>query len=123
MAYLDCSQSQLFLDINFMNDKIKAELCIGDFYTMLGEAMKQCGGGEVGIWKNQSIDEFARVFAQNGIRIVYMPDRHMNAIKVVWEDSTNNNIPYTPPNQPLPKKKQLLCDQLEKNDGSWSPAF
>lgn len=106
-----------------MNDKIKAELCIGDFYTTLGEAMKQCGGGDVDAWKKQTIEEFANIFAQNGLRIVYMPERHMDAVKVVWQDPGSNNIPYTPPNQPFPKRKQLLCDQLEKNDGSWSPAF
>ena len=97
-----------------MSDKIKSELCIGDFYTMLGEAMKQCGGGEIKAWKNQSIEEFARVFAQNGLRIVYMPDRHMNAVKIVWENPTTNT---------LPSKKQLLCDQLDKGDESWNPAF
>lgn len=105
-----------------MSDKIKAELCIRDFYTMLGEAMKQSGGGEADAWKKQTIEEFAEMFARHGIRIVYMPNRHMNAVKVVWEDNTNNNIPYTPPNQPLPKKKQLLCDQLDK-DGEYNPNF
>lgn len=116
-----------------MSDKIKAELCVSDFYTMLGEAMKQCGGGEVDTWKKQTITEFANVFAQNGIRIVYMPDRHMDAVKVVWEDPRSNNVPYTPPNQPrsadrkikdlLPKKKQLLCDQKDTGDETWNPAF
>jgi hypothetical protein len=97
-----------------MSDKIKTELCIRDFYAMLGEAMKQCGGGKVDTWKKQSIEEFAEVFAQNGLRIVYMPDRHMNAVKIVWEDPKNNNtspntikIPDLPP-----RKRQLLCDQF-----------
>lgn len=123
MAYLDYNEPWVSLDINFMSEKIKTELCIRDFYTMLDDAMKKSGGGEADAWKKQTIEEFAEMFARHGIRIVYMPNRHMNAVKVVWEDNTNNNIPYTPPNQPLPKKKQLLCDQLEKNDGSWSPAF
>ena len=123
MAYLDCSQPQLLLDINFMNDKIKAELCVSNFYHMLRQAMVQSGGGDVDRWKKQTIEEFADMFAKNGIRIVYMPDRHMDAVNIVWEDPNKNNIPYTPPNQSFPKKKQLLCDQLEKNDGSWSPAF
>lgn len=125
MAYLDCSQPQLLLDINFMNDKIKAELCIGDFYTMLGEAMKQCGGGEVNTWKKQSIEEFAKVFSQNGLRIVYMPDRHMNAVKIVWENPKQSKLEPTGKREdgPFPKRKQLLCDQLDKGDESWNPAF
>ena len=102
-----------------MNDYIKKQLCIDDFYLMLSNAMIAAGGNDnTKQWKAHSLEEFVEIFAQNGIRAVYMPEKHMDAIEIIWKDPRNNNIPLTPPNQPYspPKKKQLLCDSMDKGE-------
>lgn len=108
------------------SDQIKTELCRNDFWFMLENACLQAGGGKVAEFRKMRLEDVANIVAQNGIRMVYMPEKHMNSVKVVWEDPRSNNIPFTPPNQPYspPKKKQLLCDSLDKGeeDETWNPA-
>ena len=108
-----------------MNNDVKTQLCRDDFYFMLENAMIQAGGGlAIDKMKKMTLSEIVAFLPQNGIRMVYMPEKHMNAIKIVWEDPTkNNNIPFTPPNQPYstPKKKQLLCDQFGVDLGEENP--
>jgi len=67
------------------------------------------------------LEEIVNLFATNGIRMTYMPEKHMDAIKIVWE-SPKAKTDATPP-----KRKQLLCDIKdvgEDEDTSMgSPAF
>lgn len=102
-----------------MKPEIKIQLCKDDFYFMLENAMLQAGGGvDIDRLKRMTLIDIVNILPQNGIRMVYIPEKHMDAIKIVWENPRNNNIPFTPPNQPYspPKKKQLLCDSLDHGD-------
>lgn len=93
-----------------MNDNIRKQLCRDDFYDMMGNAIIKAGGnGDIEGYKKMSIEDFVHMFARNGIRMVYMPEKHMDSIKIAWE--------ATPP-APPPKKKQLLCDVHDKYDGA-----
>jgi hypothetical protein len=99
-----------------MDNDIKTELCREDFYFMLHHAVIASGGApNVRNWKKMQLEELVNMLAHNGIRMVYMPEKHMDAVKIVWKNPVKqNDIPFTPPNQPYspPKKKQLLCDQF-----------
>jgi len=107
-----------------MNDDIKRQLCIEDFYVMMASAVMQAGGAEqLSKWKEMKLEELVNILAHNGIRMVYMPEKHMDGISIVWKEPVKqSNIPFSPPNQPYipnkkipdlpPKKKQLLCDQF-----------
>ena len=91
---------------------------------MLENAMLQAGGGiDIERLKKMTLVDIVNILSQNGIRMIYMPEKHMNNLKIVWENPVKqSNIPFSPPNQPYipnknipelpPKKKQLLCDQF-----------
>ena len=97
-----------------MNNDIKVKLCQDDFYLMMRNAVLQAGGGDnLSKWKGMKLEELVNLFAQNGIRIVHIPEKHMNNIKIVWESTKSNTRP-TPP-----KKKQLLCDIMSKSDDDY----
>lgn len=127
-----------------MNNELKTQFCREDFYFMMRNAIIQTGGPDkLEEWKKMKLEDLVNRFAHNGIRIVYMPEKHMDNLKIVWQDPKTNSvadltasayskIPFTPPNQPyvkkedgpLPKKKQLLCDQfgieMEKEEGRFT---
>jgi hypothetical protein len=122
-----------------MNNELKTQICREDFYFMMRNAVLQAGGADkLEEWKKMKLEDLVNRFANNGIRIVYMPEKHMDNLKIVWQDPKTNaaadltasaysKIPFTPPNQPYspPKKKQLLFDQMDRSDeedGSWNPA-
>ena len=95
-----------------MYNDIKTQLCKDDFYFMLENAMLQAGGGiDIDKLKKMTLVDIVNILPQNGIRMVYMPEKHMNSIKIVWEASVKSNNTYKIPDLP-PKKKQLLCDQF-----------
>ena len=94
-----------------MNSDIKIQLCKDDFYLMMKEAVMASGGSDDSSkWKQMKLEEIVNLFATNGIRMVYMPEKHMNSIRITWGDEkakTDGNPP---------KKKQLLCDQKDIDD-------
>jgi hypothetical protein len=109
-----------------MNSDIKIQLCKDDFYLMMRNAVLQSGGTDnLQKWKGMKLEELVGLFAQNGIRMTYMPEKHMDSIRIRWED----------PRQPapkaisfkdlqvasMPKKKQLLCDQMDRGDEEHDP--
>lgn len=93
-----------------MNNDIKVKLCQDDFYLMMTNACLEAGGGDIEELKRMSLSDVVNMLAQNGIRLVYMPEKHMNAVKIVWES------PKARTDGNLPKKKQLLCDSLDKGE-------
>jgi hypothetical protein len=103
-----------------MNNDIKQQLCREDFYLMLQNACLQAGGGDVEKLKKMSLSDVVNMLAQNGIRMTYMPEKHMNSIKISWEEpKRKSEVNYyngdgTKIN--LPTKRQLLCDQLDHGD-------
>jgi hypothetical protein len=104
-----------------MNSDIKIQLCKDDFYLMMRNAVIQAGGSDnVQKWKSMPLDELVNLFAQNGIRMVHMPEKHMNSIKITWEKPEPKKISLA--DLPVaPRKKQLLCDSLDKgDDDEWS---
>ena len=104
-----------------MNEKLtndaKVEICRADFYLMLQNAMLQAGGGSnVDNLKRMYLSDVVNQLAQNGIRMVYMDDRHMDSLTIGWKSKSANVKFSLPPGEELndakpPKKKQLLCDQ------------
>jgi hypothetical protein len=91
-----------------MNNDIRKQLCKDDFYHMMENAIVESGGKlDIEQVKKMTLQDFAHVFATNGIRVAYMPDKHMDSIKITWEAAKPDNAP---------KKKQLLCDQMDKGD-------
>ena len=114
-----------------MNNDIKVKLCQDDFYLMMQNAVLQAGGRDyLDQWKRMKLEEIVNQFAQNGIRMVYMPEKHMNALKIVWGETKLDTEHLKPEptgrreDGPFPKRKQLLCDSLDKcdEDESWNPA-
>ena len=102
-----------------MNDNIKQQLCREDFYLMLQNACLQAGGGNAEKFKKLTLEEVVNMLAQNGIRMVYMPEKHMNSIKVVWEDPSQKKTDdvkfYTGDGKELnilPKKLFLLWQNI-----------
>jgi len=102
-----------------MNNDIKTQLCKDDFYFMLENAMLQAGGGiDIDRLKKMTLFDIVNILPQNGIRMVYMPEKHMNAIKIVWENPKQSKLEPTGKREdgPLPKKRQLLFDQMNRAD-------
>jgi hypothetical protein len=99
-----------------LTNDTKANICRDDFYLMLQNAMLQAGGGSsVDRLKLLPLSEVVDQLAQNGIRMVYMADRHMDSLSIEWKTKPNNIKFNLPPGQELndanpPKKRQLLCD-------------
>lgn len=102
-----------------MNSDIKIQLCRDDFYLMMRNAVVAAGGADnLSRWKTMKLEELVGLFAQNGVRMVYMPEKHMDAIKIVWENPKQPKLEPTGKREdgPFPKRKQLLCDSLDKHD-------
>ena len=99
-----------------MNNDIKTQLCKDDFYFMLENAMLQAGGGiDIDRLKKMTLFDIANILPQNGIRMVYIPEKHMNSVKIVWESPVKSNNTFKIPDLP-PRKKQLLCDQMDRGE-------
>ena len=96
-----------------MNDNIKQQLCREDFYLMMENACAQAGGGNLKKLRDMKLHDVVDILAHNGIRMVYMPEKHMNSVNITWggEKAITDGNP--------PKKKQLLCDQKEIDD-AWN---
>jgi len=64
------------------SDQVKVLACRVDFYDTLAAALKECGGMpklavQMSDWTFESV---VNQLAQNGIRMVYMHERHMDRI-------------------------------------------
>lgn len=67
-------------------EDIKINICREDFYVMLEEAYQQAGGGiPIPKIKSMPFDEVVNVLAQNGLRMVYLPDKHLDSLELVWK--------------------------------------
>jgi hypothetical protein len=100
-----------------MSYEIKKQLCEVDFYGMLRNALSAAGGGEnIEIYKKKTLEECVNTFANNGLRIVYMPDRHIKALQIIW-DAKPTSVAFDKDAitgvKVTPTKRQLLCDQLD----------
>ena len=89
----------------------KIEMCRNDFYGMLKAAMEQAGGKiDITQFKTLTLVEVVNIVAQNGIRMVFMEDKHMDALTLGWIWKKEAYQCMEPP-----KKKQLLCDVHDEN--------
>lgn len=63
-------------------DCFEAQVCRGDFYEMLREALEQCHGSNDQIaierYQKMKLEDIVNVLAQNGIRMVYIESKHIN---------------------------------------------
>lgn len=70
-------------------DCVDAQICRGDFYAMLEDAVRECGGIPSNVLDgpdpliNWPLHEVVKLLAQNGIRMVYMPEKHIDRIREV----------------------------------------
>ena len=71
-----------------MNDKLKIEICRTDFRIMMEEAFKQAGGNPGGVY-DMKMRDFIDIVAQNGIRLVYFPEKNVDSLSVIWKKSIN----------------------------------
>ena len=73
-----------------MTNDAKIQVCRDDFYLMMRNAVLQAGGrDDADKWMRMSLNELVNQFAQNGIRMVYMPERHVDAVQIAWEAPKN----------------------------------
>lgn len=85
-----------------MTNEMKTQICRDDFYLMMRNAVIEAGGADdVEKWKRMKLEDLVNLLANNGVRMVYLPERHMDAVKIDWESPNKKS--------PTPKKK-LLCD-------------
>ena len=72
-----------------MNNDIKIQLCRDDFYLMMRNAVLQAGGVDnLAKWKKMTLEELVNLFAQNGIRMTYMPEKHVDCLDIIWKTKT-----------------------------------
>ena len=64
------------------SDDVKVLACRIDFYDMLAAALKECGGDpKVAIkMSDWPFEDVVNHLSQNGIRMVYMHERHMDRL-------------------------------------------
>lgn len=97
-----------------MTNEAKIQICRDDFYLMMRNAVLQAGGrDDVEKWKKEKLEALVNLLAQNGIRMVYMPERHMDAVQIAWE--APKKATGRREDGPLPKR-QLLRDQKRSGD-------
>jgi len=74
---------------------------------MLKDAMQKAGGGmDINEMKKMPLGAVVDILAQNGIRMVYMPERHMDSLQVTWNAfKLPADIAF-----PLTREKKLLLD-------------
>ena len=100
-----------------MNDNIKQQLCREDFYLMLENACAQAGGGNLKKLRDMKLHDVVDILAHNGIRMVYLPEKHMNSIQINWETKRRPELEITKVDtKSLPKRKQLLCDSKDTGE-------
>jgi len=65
---------------------IKAQVCRADFYNKMADALDQCGGintpTAIDRYQNMPLFEVVNILAQNGIRMVYLPDCHIDKVNI-----------------------------------------
>lgn len=69
---------------NFGPDDMRAQFCRADFYTMLEDGIRQAGGDSDMVHKgfkltDKKLSDVVDLLAQNGLRIVYMPEKHIDS--------------------------------------------
>ena len=70
-------------------DCLEAQECRGDFWNKLQEALEQSGGGpRVHGLATMPLKDVIDMLAQNGIRMTYSDDWHINSVGKVREQST-----------------------------------
>ena len=89
---------------------MKVQLCRDDFYLMFDNALLQAGGGDTERFKKMTFRDVVDTLAQNGIRMVYMPDRHMDSIHVEWKPVDRRENPSGRREDGALVGKSLLCD-------------
>lgn len=63
-----------------------ANECRGDFWNKLHEALEQCGGGAIlPVLAKLPLKEVVDMLAQNGIRMTYHEDWHINSVGKIRE--------------------------------------
>lgn len=62
-----------------------ANECRGDFWNKLQEAMEQCGGPPAHRLATMPLKDAVDLLAQNGIRMTYNEDWHINAVGKIRE--------------------------------------
>jgi CRISPR/Cas system-associated protein endoribonuclease Cas2 len=101
-----------------MNNQIKSQLCKDDFYDMMQSAVESAGGCiDVEIFKKKTVEEFVNVLANNGIRVVYIPEKHIDELQIVWGKSNSNSNSK----KSAPTKRQLLFDSMDKSSNYEDP--
>lgn len=94
-----------------MTTETKVFLCNDDFYDMLAKACEQAGGGDVLKMRRMAFEDVVQMVARNGLRMVYMADKHMDSLHVEWNAKYGDLIKNRPPT-----KRELLTDAQQRED-------
>jgi len=98
-----------------MNNDIKLKLCQDDFYLMMRNAVLQAGGTDnLYKWKGMKLEELVNLFAQKGIRIVHMPEKHMDSVGIIWKTKTPE-VNYSISSPTTPKAEDITRKQLAED--------
>jgi hypothetical protein len=98
-----------------MNNDIKVKLCQDDFYLMMRNAVLQAGGTDnLYKWKGMKLEELVNLFAQNGIRMVHMPEKHMDCLDIIWKTKTPD-VTYSISSPTTPKAEGIARKQLAED--------
>lgn len=98
-----------------MNNDIKVKLCQDDFYLMMRNAVLQAGGTDnLYKWKGMKLEELVNLFAQNGIRMVHMPEKHMDCLDIIWKTKTPD-VKYSISSPTTPKVEDITRKQLAED--------
>ncbi len=90
----------------------KVNICREDFYTMLQQALIEAGGGRsIEQYKRMELSDVVNELAQNGLRMTFMPEKHMASLKLTytWE------VPK-PIRSPRPSGRRLLYGNQRDSD-------
>ena len=98
-----------------MNNDIKIQLCRDDFYLMMRNAVLQAGGSDnLSKWKGMKLEELVNIFAQNGIRMTYMPEKHVDCLDIIWKTKTPD-VKYSISSPTTPRSEGIARKQLAED--------
>lgn len=76
-----------------LND-IKAAACRNDFYLMLEDAYRKAGGGiPIERIKDMRFEDVVNILAQNGLRMTYIPTKHLDSLELTWKWNVSFSAP------------------------------
>lgn len=82
---------------------------------MMRNAVLQAGGSDnLAKWKKMTLEELVNLFAQNGIRMTYMPEKHVDCLDIIWKTKTPD-VKYSISSPTTPRAEGIARKQLAED--------